>query len=156
MVPASVPGVDDGAVFRSLFAAYPDALLLVDLQGVIGLANPAALELLGYSADELIGLPVDALVPDAIRPRHAAYRKAYADQPRTRPMGMQMDLVAKRRDGSEVRVEIALSPLQDHGLPYVVAAIRGVGAYPRVKQALQRARYAECLAQFGRLAVDAR
>ncbi|MDR6536762.1 PAS domain S-box protein [Variovorax soli] len=152
----SVPGVDDGAVFRSLFAAYPDALLLVDLQGVISLANPAALELLGYSADQLIGLAVDELVPDAIRPRHAAYRKAYADQPRTRPMGMQMDLVAKRRDGSEVRVEIALSPLQDHGLPYVVAAIRSVGAYPRVKQALQRARYAECLAQFGRLAVDAR
>lgn len=68
-----VPGFDDGAVFRSLFAAYPDALLLVDLQGVIGLANPAALELLGYSEDELRGLSVDELVPDAIRPRHAAY-----------------------------------------------------------------------------------
>ncbi|RST47583.1 PAS domain S-box protein [Variovorax sp. MHTC-1] len=151
-----VPGFDDGAVFRSLFAAYPDALLLVDLQGVIALANPAALELLGYSADELVGRSVDELVPDAIRPRHAAYRHAYADRPRARPMGMQMDLVAKRRDGSTVMVEIALSPLKDQGLPYVVAAIRGVGAYPRVKQALQRARYAEYLAQFGRLAVDAR
>jgi PAS domain S-box-containing protein len=151
-----VPGFDDGAVFRSLFAAYPDALLLVDLQGVIGLANPAALDLLGYSADELVGLSVDELVPDAIRPRHAAYRNAYASHPRTRPMGMQMDLVAKRRDGSTVMVEIALSPLQDHGLPYVVAAIRSVGAYPRVKQALERARYAEHLAQFGRVAVDAR
>ncbi len=151
-----VPGFDDGAVFRSLFAAYPDALLLVDLQGVIGLANPAALELLGYSEDELRGLSVDELVPDAIRPRHAAYRNSYAAHPRARPMGMQMDLVARRRDGSEVMVEIALSPLQDHGLPYVVAAIRSVGAYPRVKQALQRARYAEHLAQFGRFAVDAR
>ncbi|VTU16750.1 PAS domain S-box protein [Variovorax sp. RA8] len=151
-----VPGIDDGAVFRSLFAAYPDALLLVDLQGMIGLANPAALDLLGYSADEIVGLSVDELVPDAIRPRHAAYRNAYAAHPRTRPMGMQMDLVAKRRDGSTVMVEIALSPLQDHGLPYVVAAIRSVGAYPRVKQALQRARYAEHLAQFGRFAVDAR
>jgi PAS domain S-box-containing protein len=78
MVRPSVPGAEDGAVFRSLFAAYPDALLLVDLQGVISLANPAALELFGYSADELVGLTVDALVPDAIRPRHAAYRKAYA------------------------------------------------------------------------------
>jgi signal transduction histidine kinase len=71
-------------------------------------------------------------------------------------MGTQMDLVAKRRDGSEVMVEIALSPLQDHGLPFVVAAIRGIGAYPRVKQALQRARYSEHLAQLGRLAVDSR
>ncbi|MEO7850955.1 MAG: ATP-binding protein, partial [Rubrivivax sp.] len=53
-------------------------------------------------------------------------------------------------------VEIALSPLQSHGLPLVVAAIRGIGAYPRVKQALQRARYSEHLAQLGRLAVDAR
>lgn len=153
---SAVPGFDDEAVFRSLFMAYPDALLLVDLQGVIGLANPAALELLGYAKEELVGLCVDELVPDAIRPRHSAYRNTYADHPRARPMGMQMDLVAKRRDGSEVMVEIALSPLQNHGLPYVVAAIRAVGAYPRVKQALQRARYAEYLAQFGRHAVDAR
>jgi signal transduction histidine kinase/CheY-like chemotaxis protein len=71
-------------------------------------------------------------------------------------MGTQMELVARRRDGSEVMVEIALSPLQDQGLPYVVAAIRGIGAYPRVKQALQRARYSECVAEMGRLAVDTR
>ncbi|MGJ7491366.1 PAS domain S-box protein [Variovorax sp. ZT4R33] len=149
------PGFDDGKVFRSLFAAYPDALLLVDAQGTVVLANPFAVELLGYGPDELVGLPVDALVPDAVRPRHAAYRHAYGAQPRARPMGTQMDLVAKRRDGSEVMVEIALSPLHDQGLPYVVAAIRDVGSYPRVRQALQRARYAEHLAQFGRLAVDA-
>ncbi|MBI3349500.1 MAG: GAF domain-containing protein, partial [Burkholderiales bacterium] len=102
------------------------------------------------------GLSVDVLVPDSIRPRHAAYREAYGRAPRSRPMGTQMELVAKRRDGSEVMVEIALSPLQDHGLPFVVAAIRDIGAYPRVKQALQRARYSEHLAQLGRLAVDAR
>ncbi|MBO9514545.1 MAG: PAS domain S-box protein, partial [Variovorax sp.] len=50
------PEFDEGTVFRSLFAAYPDALLLVDQQGVIRLANPAALALLGYEADELLGL----------------------------------------------------------------------------------------------------
>ncbi|MBO9512687.1 MAG: PAS domain S-box protein [Variovorax sp.] len=150
------PEFDEGTVFRSLFAAYPDALLLVDLEGVIRLANPAALALLGYEKDELLGLGVDVLVPDAIRPRHAAYRNAYAAHPRSRPMGTQMDLVAKRRDGREVMVEIALSPLQDHGLPYVVAAIRNIADYPRVRQALQRARYAEHLARFGRLAVDTR
>ena len=106
--------------------------------------------------DELVGLNVDALVPDSIRPRHASYREAYGRSPWARPMGTQMELVAKRRDGSEVRVEIALSPLQSHGLPLVVAAIRGIGAYPRVKQALQRARYSDYLAQLGRLAVDSR
>jgi PAS domain S-box-containing protein len=143
-------------LFRSLFAAYPDALLVVDAEGRIVLANPAAAALLDYGVDALVGLPVDALVPDAIRPRHAAWRSAYAANPRARPMGTQMELVARRGDGSEVMVEIALSPLQDHGLPYVVAAIRGIGAYPRVRQALQRARYSEHVAQFGRLAVDAR
>ena len=148
--------IDEATVFRSLFAAYPDALLLVDLQGIIRLANPAALALLGYEDDELQGLGVDALVPDAVRPRHAAYRNAYAAHPRSRPMGTQTDLVAKRGDGREVMVEIALSPLQDHGLPYVVASIRNITEYPRVRQALQRARYAEHLANFGRLAVEAR
>ncbi len=146
----------DAQLFRSLFAAYPDGLVVADASGRIVLANPAAATLLGYDADELVGLGVEALVPDAIRPRHAAYRDAYAQRPVPRPMGAQMDLVAKRRDGSEVMVEIALSPLQDHGLPLVVAAIRGIGAYPRVQQALQRARYSEQLATLGRQAVDAR
>lgn len=152
-----VPGpVDDLGVYRSLFAAAADGLLLVDAAGLIVLANPAATALLGYAADGLIGTSVDALVPDSIRPRHAAYRQAYGQAPRPRPMGTQMELVAKRRDGSEVMVEIALSPLQSYGLPYVVAAIRDISTYPRVKQALQRARHSEYLAQLGRMAVDER
>jgi PAS domain S-box-containing protein len=140
----------DERVFRTLFAAYPDALILADARGAIVLANPAAAKLLGYPIDELVGLNVDALVPDTIRPRHAAYRDAYARNPRPWPMGTDMELVAKRRDGSEVMVEIALSPLQNLGLPLVVAAIRDIGTYPRVKQALQGARYSEHLAQLSR------
>jgi signal transduction histidine kinase/ActR/RegA family two-component response regulator len=103
-----------------------------------------------------VGLEIDQLVPDHMRSQHAAYRAAFAREPRARPMGKQTDLVAKRKDGTEVVVEIALSPLQDHGLPLVVAAIRDIGAYPRMKQALQRAHYSEHLAQLGRLAVDTR
>jgi PAS domain S-box-containing protein len=155
--PSALPAsIDERTVFRSLFFAYPDAMLLVDQSGSIVMANPSASTLLGYAPDELIGLSVDALVPDAIRPRHAEYREGYSRAPRARPMGTQMELVAKRKDGSEVMVEIALSPMQDHGLPLVVASIRGIGAYPRVKQALQRARYSEHLANLGRMAVDAR
>lgn len=143
-------------IFRTLFASYPDALIVADGDGTIRLANPAAAALLGYDTEELVGLAVDALVPDTIRPRHASYRADYGRNPRPRPMGNQMDLVAKRKDGSEVMVEIALSPLQRHGLPYVVAAIRDVRAYPRVRQALQRARYSEQLAQVGRIAAHTR
>ncbi len=152
----ALPGIDDLTAFRALFGAYPDALLVVDSDGDIVLANPNAEQLFGYEAGELVGLPVDALVPDSIRPRHASYRRAYTEAPRPRPMGTHIDLQGKRRDGSEVMVEIALSPLQQQGLPYVVAAVRAIGSYPRVRQALQRAHYAEQLAQVGRLAVDTR
>lgn len=150
----SLTTVDEQTIFRSIFGAYPDALLLVDKTGTIVLTNPAADTLFGYGPSELNGLNVDVLVPDSIRPRHAHYRETYAHNPKPRPMGTQMDLVAKRRDGNEVMVEIALSPLHDNQLPFVVVAIRGIGAYPRVKQALQRARYSEYVAQMGRLAVD--
>ena len=151
-----LPGLDVDSIYRSLFAAYPDALLLIDGSGTIVLGNPAASELLGYDTAQLAGLPVDALVPDAVRARHGEYRAAYGRSPRSRPMGTQMDLVARRRDGSEVMVEIALSPLANIKPPLVVAAIRGIGTYPRVKQALQRARYSECVAEIGRMAVDSR
>ncbi|NML17654.1 PAS domain S-box protein [Azohydromonas caseinilytica] len=154
-VETSAPGPDAGSLYRSLFMASPDALLLVDVAGRIVLASPAAERLLGYAPDMLVGLSVDALVPDGIRPRHAAYRAGYAHHPRPRPMGVQQELVALRRDGTQVRVEIALSPLHGQGLPYVLAAVRDVGDYPRVRQALQRARYSETVAQLSRLAVDA-
>ncbi len=148
---------DASALYRALFDASPDALLVVDRGGVIVLANTAAEKLLGYEADALAGLSVDALVPEGIRPRHAAYRDGYSRQPRSRPMGTtQAELVARRRDGSEVMVEISLSPLGDVTPPLVLAAIRGIADYPRVKQALLRARYAEQVAQLGRMAVDVR
>ncbi len=152
----SPSGDDELDIHRALFAAYPDALIIADGAGRIVLANPRAADLLGYTTSELVGLDVDALVPDSVRGQHGQYRRAYARAPRARPMGTQMDLVAKRRDGSEVMVEIALSPLDNLGVPYVVAAIRDIGAYPRVRQALRRARYSEHLALFGKLAVDAR
>jgi PAS domain S-box-containing protein len=150
--PAS--GID--GIYRTLFVAYPDALLVVDRAGRIVLANPSAATLLGYSLGELAGMEIDTLVPEGMRTRHAADREAFNRAPRARPMGHQTELVARRKDGSEVMVEIALSPLQGASGPLVVAAIRDIVAYPRVKKALQRARYSEQLARIGRLAVDAR
>jgi PAS domain S-box-containing protein len=154
--PLSLLGFEEGSVFRSIFGAHPDAMLLVDAAGAIVMGNPAAEALLGYDGDELSAMSVDALVPASIRGRHASYRAAYGQAPRARPMGDQTDLVALRKDGSEVRVEIALSPLQDHGLPFVVASIRDIGEYPRVKKALKQARYSDHLAQLARMAVDER
>jgi PAS domain S-box-containing protein len=160
--------INDLEIFRALYQAYPDGVLLVDEQGVIRLANPAVTTLLGYSAGELVGQPVDMLVPDNVAPRHANYRHGYALAPRARPMGTELELQAKRADGTEVMVEIALSPLRvgagvgdgegggenQTGANYVVASVRGIGAYPRVKRAMQRARYNEFVVQLGRVAVD--
>ena len=85
-------GVDATTVYRSVFAAYPDALIVVDAAGTIVMTNRPAERMLGYAPDELVGLNMDVLVPDAIRPRHADYRAGYAKAPRTRPMGTKMDL----------------------------------------------------------------
>ncbi len=143
-------------LYEHVCAAHPDGILLVDSTGIIVLANPAVTKLLGYEVGELLGMPVDALVPDAVRERHSSYRGVYAVEPKARPMGSAMELSARRRDGSHVTVEIALSPVRHDGRMYVVAAMRGIGDYPRVRQALQRARYSEIVAQIGTLAVHDR
>jgi PAS domain S-box-containing protein len=143
-----------GDVFRGVFEAYPDGVLLVDAQGRIALANGAAAQLLGYTREALVGLSVDALVPESVAPRHAALRQGYLLAPKSRPMGSELELNARRADGSEVMVEIALSPLHSIGHEYVVASLRGIGAYPRVKRAMQRARYNEFVVRLGHIAVD--
>ena len=145
---------DAGPLDEALFHAYPDAALLVDANGRIVRANDAAAQLFGYSVVQLLALDVEALVPDAVRARHAGLRHAYQERPARRPMGLQVELSARRRDGSLVMVEIALSPLRTGGAPHVLAAIRAIGDYPRVRQALQRARHAEAIAQMARMAVD--
>src|SRR5215203_4269806 len=101
---AAARRLDRRTVYRTLFTAYPDSLLVADISGHIVLANPSAAALLGYEVDELIGMPVDELVPEAVRPRHAAFRAAYGIDPRPRPMGRQVELAARRRDGTEVMV----------------------------------------------------
>lgn len=154
---ASTPaGLDAQLLLRVLFDQNTDALLLVDPGGRIAAANAAAERLLGYAPAALAGLTVDELVPPALRARHAQYRAGFAAAPQARPMGRLVELVALRRDGSQVLVEIALSPLADAHAGWVLAALRDIGAYPRVRQALRRAQYSEQLARFGRLTADAR
>lgn len=112
----------DGA--RVAFEANPDAVLIVGADGVISEANPAAHLLFGYGPTELIGLAVEQLVPEMSRHRHVELRQGYEAHPLPRPMGLGMGLMCERADGTNVPVEISLSPLGDGGS--TIATVRDV------------------------------
>jgi PAS domain S-box-containing protein len=101
-------------------------MVILDRGGTIVLVNAQAEELFGYPRAELVGSPVEMLLPDRFRRRHVRHRLEYIAEPRTRPMGEGMDLLARRRDGSEFAAEISLSPLQTESGLLVSAAVRDV------------------------------
>jgi PAS domain S-box-containing protein len=119
--------------YEAVFLASPDGILVVDSRGRIRAANPMAEALLGYSREELVGQGVDLLVPDRVRPYHAGHREAYAAEPRARPMGIGMELSARRRDGSQFPVEISLSPFASEGETLVIATVRDVTQRKRLR-----------------------
>ena len=109
-----------------LLEGAPDAMVVVNESGVIQLANRQAVALFGYPRDELLAQKIEILVPDSKRGLHPGHRAAYLAGPEVRPMGADLELVARRKDGSEFPVDIALSPVDtDDGL-LVVAAVRDI------------------------------
>jgi PAS domain S-box-containing protein len=112
--------------FRTLLEASPDAYVVADAAGRIVLANRQAERLFGYERDELLRLAVEDLVPEALRQRHVGHRAHFMAAPSVRPMGIGMDLRARRKDGSEVPVEISLSPLATADGMQVFAAVRDI------------------------------
>jgi PAS domain S-box-containing protein len=130
LITAAVRDVTDRkraeAKFRGLLDSAPDAIVGVLGDGRIALVNTQAERLFGYSREELHGRPVEILVPEAARAKHPRHRTRYVDDPRPRPMGAQMQLAARRRDGSEFPAEISLSALETEDGLLVSAAIRDV------------------------------
>jgi len=125
---------------RSTLDAAPDAMLIVDRSGAIVFANRRSTAIFGYEHDELVGLPIDQLLPERYRAPHRGHRSAYFENGRPRPMGAGFDLFARRRHGEEFPVEISLSPVETAGDPLVVAAIRDVTDRKRVEAELIEAR----------------
>ncbi len=111
---------------RLLLDISPDALVVVNTWGTIIMANQQSEAIFGYTREELQGMPLELLLPGRLRALHVTHREDYFAAPRMRPMGAGLDLTAQRKDGTEVQVEISLSPLQLDGAPAATAAIRDV------------------------------
>ncbi len=104
----------------------PDAVVICNRDGVIEYANRRIVSILGYTQNELCGESVDILVPNGFRHGHHHHRDRYVKNPTPRPMGSGMQLSARHRDGSEIPVEISLSPVDGDGQGRVIAIIRDV------------------------------
>jgi len=113
-------------LFRGLLESAPDAMVLVDQQGAIQLVNARVEELFGYARSELVGQSVDTLLPQGLQSLHVAHRDRFGQDPVVRPMGLGLDLRARRKDGTEVAVDISLSPVNVEGGPLILAAVRDI------------------------------
>jgi PAS domain S-box-containing protein len=123
--------------------AAPDAMVGVARDGRIVMANAQTEELFGYRKEQLVGQPVEILVPDRVKDVHPDHRARYFTQPRTRPMGHLLDLAGRRADGTEFPAEVSLSSIETDDGVIAIAAIRDVTdrrkAEARVQQMLDAA-----------------
>ncbi len=124
---------------RALLDAAPDALVVVDGTGHIVMVNAQTEQLFGYLREELLGQSIEVLVPERAHAGHVEKRQRFIDHPSVRPMGSGLDLAGRRKDGSEVPVEISLSPLQTRDGVLVSAAIRDSTERRAAQQALHAA-----------------
>ncbi len=136
----SQPGMPLSAqAMQALIEAAPDALLIVNGAGQILLGNLQTEVLFGYRGKELLGMSLEALLPERFRQIHVHHRHAFAASPHTRPMGEDLELFGRRKNGEEFPVEISLSPLTQGEESYFMAMVRDVTPRKRLEQALRAA-----------------
>jgi PAS domain S-box-containing protein len=134
------PGADD---IREILGAalewLPIGILVVNREGVIVVVNHEIERLFGYMGGELVGQSVDILVPDAIREAHAAYRDNFSEHPRARRMAAGHELFGRRKDASEVPIEVRLTPIHIRDVGFVLASVIDVSEQPGMQPRLQAA-----------------
>ncbi len=135
--------------FRLVVEAAPSAMIMVNAKGCITLVNTQTEAVFGYARDELIGHPVEMLVPERFRSHHTGYRHGYFGDAQARPMGAGRELFGRRKDGSEVPVEIGLNPIHTSEGLFVLASI--IDITERKRAELEAARQRNEMAHLSRV-----
>jgi PAS domain S-box-containing protein len=107
----------------SLFENATEGIILTNNTGVIVLVNPAAEKMFGYNSGEIVGKPIEILLPERVRPHHEDLRKGFYTHPSNREMGHGRDLYGKKKDGENLTVEVSLSYYHRDTEMYVIAFI---------------------------------
>lgn len=126
--------------FRNLLQSAPDAMVIVDEHGKIFLVNSQTVNLFGYERDEMLGQPVEMLMPESLRGMHVEHRNRYVAAPAVRMMGAGLDLFGRRKDGSVFPVEISLSPIKSDDGRFVSSVIRDVSVRHQMEMEIKAAR----------------
>ncbi|HEY8537433.1 MAG TPA: PAS domain-containing sensor histidine kinase, partial [Steroidobacteraceae bacterium] len=128
-------------ITQHLLRSSPDALIVIDDRGEIRFANDTVTDVLGYQPEDLLGQPLEVLIPERLRARHGQHVANFVREPSNREMGARLvDLYARRADGSEFAAGIRLAPFWIKGKLFVAAAIRDVSERQRINEALVAAR----------------
>lgn len=124
--------------FRRVVEAAPNAMVMVNQHGVIEMVNAQAERVFGYSRADMLGQPVEMLVPDQFRGHHPRLRQSFHADPNARPMGAGRDLYARRKDGSEFPVEIGLNPIETDDGTMILSAIVDISDRKLKEQSIQQ------------------
>jgi hypothetical protein len=133
------------ARFRALLESAPQGVIAVDEKGCIALVNAKTEEMFGYTRDELLGQPLDILLPERYRAAHLGHRRQYFAHPHTRPMGLGLDLWGQRKGGGEFPLEIGLSFIGRAGTQLALALVTDITDRKRAEEHLRQAQKLESI-----------